>query len=75
MQNEKDFILEILVNLQNDRVSGKGIKTNIPDENLLSSKNEIFKKVMVSALISWYGLMKPFFISKTGIKVNKENYC
>ena len=30
---------------------------------------------MVSALISWYGLMKPFFISKTGIKVNTENYC
>ena len=27
---------------------------------------------MVSAAISWYGAMKPFFVNENGIKVNKE---
>ena len=30
---------------------------------------------MVSAVISWYGATKPFFVNENGIKVNKENYC
>ena len=30
---------------------------------------------MVSAAILWYGVTKPFFVNKNGIKVNKENYC
>ena len=46
------------VNLQNDRVYGKGKKPDIPDENLLSSTNKMSKKVMLSAAISWYGKTK-----------------
>ena len=36
-QDGKDFTLEVTVNLQNDRVYAKGKKTDIPDENVLSS--------------------------------------
>ena len=46
------------VNLQNDRVCGKGKKPDISDENLLSSTNKMSKKVMLSATISWYGKTK-----------------
>ena len=74
-QDEKDFILEVPVNLQNDRVYGKEKKSDIPDKNLHSSTNKISKKVMLSVAISWYGLTKPFFVNSNGIKVNAENYC
>ena len=30
---------------------------------------------MVSAVISWYGVIKYFFVNNNSIKVNKENYC
>ena len=33
-QDEKDFTLDVPVNLQNNRVYGKGKKYNVPDENL-----------------------------------------
>ena len=44
-QDEKDFTLEVFVNLQNDRVYGKGKKSDTPDQNLVSSKNKVSKKV------------------------------
>ena len=40
---------------------GKGKKSDIPDENLLSSTNKMSKKVMVSAAILWYGVTKTFW--------------
>ena len=40
---------------------GKGKKSDIPDENLLSSTNKMSKKVMVSATILWYGVTKTFW--------------
>ena len=73
-EDEKDFTLEVPVNLQNDCVYGKGKKLDIPDENLLSSTSKMSKKVMVSAAISWYGVTKPFFVNSNGIRVGKENY-
>ena len=33
------------------------------------------REFIVSAAISWYGTMKPFFVNENGIKVNKDNYC
>ena len=74
-QDEKDFTLDVPVNLQNDRVYGKGKKSDVPDENLFASTNKMSRKVMVSAAISWYGATKLFFVNENGIKVNKENYC
>ena len=35
-EDEKDFTLEVPVNLQNYRVCGKGQKSDIPDENVLT---------------------------------------
>ena len=68
-QDEKDFTLEVPVNLQNDRVYGKGKKSEIPDANLFSSTNKMSKKVMVSAAISWYGVTKSFFVNSNGQKM------
>ena len=50
-QDEKDFTLEVPVNLQNNRVYGKGKKPDILNEHLLSSTKKMFKQVMVSAAI------------------------
>ena len=74
-QNEKYFTLYVPVNLQNDRVYGKGKKIDVPDENLFASTNKMSRKVMVSAATSWYGATKPFLVNENGIKVNKGNYC
>ena len=62
-QDEKDFTLEVPVNLQNDRAYGKGRKLDIPDKSLISSTNKQSKKVMVSASILWYAVTKPFFVN------------
>ena len=74
-QDEKDFTLDVPVNLKNDRGYGKGKKSDVPDENLFASTNKMSRKVMLSAAISWYGATKPFFVNEYGIKVNKENDC
>ena len=52
----------------------KGEKSDIPDENLLSSTKKMSKKIMTSAAISCYGVTKPFFVNNNGVKVNKQNY-
>ena len=74
-QDEKDFTLDVPVNLKNERVYGKGEKSDVPHENLFASSNKMSRKVMVSAAISWCGPTKPFFVNENGIKVNKDNYC
>ena len=35
-QDEKDFTLDVPVNLQNDQLYGKGKKSDAPDENLFA---------------------------------------
>ena len=73
-QDEKDFSLD--VHFQNERVYGKGKKSDVPpDENLFASTNKMSRKVMFSAVISWCGAAQPFFVNENGIKVNKESYC
>ena len=61
-KDEKDFTLDVPVNLQNDRANEKGKKSDVPDENLFASTNKMSRKVMVSAAISWYGATKLFFL-------------
>ena len=60
-QDEKDFTLDVAVNLQNDQVYGKRKKSNVPDENLFASTNKMSKKVMVSTAISWNSTTKLLF--------------
>ena len=74
-QDEKDFPLDVLVNLKNDRVYGKRTKPDVTDKNLFASTNKMSRKVMLFAEISWCGATKPFFVNENGIKVNKQNYC
>lgn len=57
-------MLEVPVNLQNDRTYGIGRKADIPNVNLFSSTYGTSKKVMVSAAISWYGVTDPFFVKQ-----------
>ena len=40
-QDEKNFTLEVPVSLQNDRVYGKGKKSDIPNESLFSFTNKM----------------------------------
>ena len=74
-QDEKDFTLDVPVNLKNDQVYGKGKKPDVSNENLFAPRNKMSRKVMVSAAISWYDTTKLFFVTENGIKVDKENYC
>ena len=66
-QDERDFTLDV----QNDRVYGKGKQSDVPDENLFASTNKMSRKVMVSTAISQYSATKPFFVNENGIKVIK----
>ena len=61
-QDYNDFTLHVSINLQNDRVYGKGKKSDVLDENLLSLTKKMYKKAMVSATILWYGVTKTFFV-------------
>ena len=45
-QDEKDFMLEVPTNIQNNRVYFKGKKVQVPDENLFRQKNKQSIKVM-----------------------------
>ena len=51
-EDEKDFTLNVSVNLQNDRLYGKGKKSDVPDENLLASTNKISRKTFVPTPMS-----------------------
>ena len=73
-QDESDFPLEIPMNNQNNRVYFKGKKSDVPDENLCHPTNKQSKKVMVSAALTWYGVTKPFFVNKKGLKINGKSY-
>ena len=71
---KKVSLLKFLFNLQNYCVHGKGRKSDIPDENLPSSTNKMFKNAMISAAILCYDVTKTFFINNIAIKVNIENF-
>ena len=40
-QDEKEFTLEVPVNLKNDRVYKKGKKSDVPNKNLFASMNKL----------------------------------
>ena len=73
-QDEKDFMLEVPTNTQNNRVYFIGKKDQVPYENLLHQTNKQSIKVMVSACFIWNGATKPFFVNECGVKVNAKTY-
>ena len=44
-QYEKNFTLNVLVNLQNDRVYGKGKNFDVSDENFFASTTKMSRKL------------------------------
>jgi len=73
-QDEKDFPLQVPFNSQNNRVYHKGPKNDICQANLFSETNSFSDKLMVSAVLTWHGVTKPFFVNEEGLKVNGERY-
>ena len=72
-QDESDFSLQVPTNHQNNRVYFNGPKNDVQPERLYSKENK-FLKVKVSAVITWKGVIQPFFIGGNGIKVNGASY-
>ena len=66
---KKVSLLKLLLNLQNYCVYGKGRKSDIPDENLPSSTNKMFKNATISAAILCYDVTKTFFINNIALKL------
>ena len=50
----------------------KGQKKDVPDKNLSHQTNRQSVKVMVSVALTWFGVTKPLFVNKKGLKVNTE---
>jgi len=61
-KDEKDFMLEVPTNRQNDRVYAKGRKSDMCPNRLYHHRNRFSKKLMVSAGVSWNGKTEIFFI-------------
>ena len=75
-QDKKGFTLEFPANLPNDRVYGKGKKSNISDKNLLSLANKILKKshgIRFDFMV-WCN-QTFFFVNNNAIEVSKKSYC
>lgn len=73
-QDECDFPLQVPLNNQNNRVYFKGTKIEVPEKNLFHNTDRQSIKVMVSAAFSWYGVTKPIFVNRQGLKVNAKRY-
>ena len=72
--DEKDFTLDVPLNRQNDRVYGRGRKSEVSPERLLHQKSRFSKKVMVSAGVSWNGKTDIFFLDTDVCKVDSTRY-
>ena len=71
--DEKDFMLEVARNRQNDRVHGKR-KRDIAPNRLYHETSRFTKKVMVSAGVSSKEKTRIHFIDTERTKVNSESY-
>ena len=74
-QDEKDFTLDVPVNLKTDRLYGKGKKSDVPDENLFASTIRFQAKLWFPMQSLGMAPRNRFFVNENGIKANKENYC
>ena len=73
-QDEKDFSLQVPTNRQNNRVYSRGLKRDIAPERLFHEGNKFSKKIMVSAIMTWKGMIGPFFVADKNMKVNSHSY-
>ena len=73
-QDDKDFIVDVPFNAQNNRVYGIDKKDKIPGNPLFHHAHKQPTKVMVSACVTWKGTTKPFFVNENGLKVSAKTY-
>ena len=59
-RDEKDFPLQIPINRQNNRVYFSGSKNGITPNRLFHEDDNFTKKVMVSAVVGWNGILELF---------------
>ena len=71
-QDKKDFMVDVPFNAQNNRVYGMDKKDKIPGNQLFHHTSKQYKKVMVSACVTWKGATKPFFVNENSLKVNAK---
>ena len=72
---ESEFLLQISINSQNDRVYFKGQKKMLLIKNLSHQTNRQSVRVMLSGALISFGVIKPLFVIKIGLNFNIENYC
>ena len=60
-QDKKDFTVDVPFNAQNNRVYGMDKKDKTPVNRLFHHANKQYKKVMVSACVTWKGTTNLFF--------------
>ena len=69
-QDEKDFTLQVPKNTQNNRIYIKGKKADVSAKRLYHGRNKFSKKIMVSSVVCYEGVLQPFFMNPEKTKVN-----
>ena len=73
-QDEKDFTIQVPSNRQNNRIFIRGRKSDVNPIRLYHPANKFTEKLMVSCLISWNGISKPFFVDPAKMKVDGKYF-
>lgn len=73
-QDEKDLPLQVPSNRQNNRIFIRGRKNDVNPARLYHPINKMSQKLMVSCLLSWNGISKPFFVDPAKTKVNAKYF-
>ena len=73
-QDEKDFPIQVPSNRQNNRIFIRGRKSDVQPARLYHPANKFTEKIMVSCLISWNGVSKPFFVDPSKTKVDAKYF-
>lgn len=73
-QDEKDFTLEVPLNRQNNRCYTPCNKADISEVRLYHPTNKMSLKLMVSCVVSWNGVSRPFFLDPQKAKVTGQYY-
>lgn len=73
-QDEKDLTLQVPSNRQNNRIFIRGRKNDVNPARLYHPANKMSEKLMVSCLLSWNGVSKPFFVNPANTKVDAKYF-
>lgn len=74
-QDGKDFTVQVKTNCQNNCVYSKSRNCDAEPRRLFNDGNKFSVKVMVSAAITWKGIIKPFFVREKVPEIDGNLYC